>query len=166
MSKPHEQDLVALRNAVRYLREQRGMSARELADASGIERLRISTLEAGGLDPTYELLISLTEGLGVQLSALVICAENDEAPRRSAPTPVSSEVDQRVSVADWLDQAATRLRGELANWEGCVLLSFLDISTWRSVLSWVRRGARGRHGVVACGLRMRSLLRCSRGARR
>lgn len=75
MSKPHEQDLVALGQAVSRLREQRGMSTNELADATGIERVRISTLEAGRLDPTYELLIALAEGLGVQPSALVIRAE-------------------------------------------------------------------------------------------
>jgi transcriptional regulator with XRE-family HTH domain len=75
MSKLHEQDLVALGQAVGRLREQRGMSTNELADATGIERLRISTLEAGKLDPTYELLIALAEGLGVQPSALVIRAE-------------------------------------------------------------------------------------------
>lgn len=75
MSSTREQDLVALGQAVRRLRQQRSMSANELADASGIERLRIGTLEAGRLDPTYELLIALAEGLGVQPSALVICAE-------------------------------------------------------------------------------------------
>jgi transcriptional regulator with XRE-family HTH domain len=75
MSEPHEQDLVALGHAVRLLREQRRMSPKELAEAAGVERLRISTLEAGKLDPTYELLIALAEGLGVELSALLIRAE-------------------------------------------------------------------------------------------
>jgi transcriptional regulator with XRE-family HTH domain len=75
MSKLHERDLVLLGQAVSRLREQRGMSTNELADATGIERLRISILEAGKLDPTYELLIALAEGRGVQPSALVIRAE-------------------------------------------------------------------------------------------
>jgi len=75
MNKPHEQDLVALGQAVRRLRQQRNMSTKELAEATGVERLRISTLEAGKLDPTYELLIALAEGLGVQLSTLAIRAQ-------------------------------------------------------------------------------------------
>ena len=75
MSKPHEQELVALGQALRRLRQQRSMSTKELAEATGIEPLRIGTLEAGKLDPTYELLIALAEGLGVQPSALVIRAE-------------------------------------------------------------------------------------------
>lgn len=57
------------------MREQRGMSADELAAASGIARQRIDTLERGHLDPTYELLMALAEGLGVQPSALVSFAE-------------------------------------------------------------------------------------------
>jgi transcriptional regulator with XRE-family HTH domain len=75
MSKPHEQDLVALGQAVSRLRQQRSMSTKELAEATAIERLRISKLEAGKLDPTYDVLIALAEGLGIQPSALVIHAE-------------------------------------------------------------------------------------------
>jgi len=52
------------------------VSTSELADVAGVERLRISTLEAGTLDPSYELLIALAEGLGVELSALVVGAED------------------------------------------------------------------------------------------
>lgn len=75
MSNPHEQDLVALGQAVRRLRQQRSMSTHELADAVGVERQHISALEAGQLDPTFELLIALAEGLSVGLSALLNCAE-------------------------------------------------------------------------------------------
>jgi transcriptional regulator with XRE-family HTH domain len=57
------------------MREQRGMSADELAGAIDMRRQRIEALETGHLDPTYELLLALAEGLGIQPSALVTLAE-------------------------------------------------------------------------------------------
>jgi transcriptional regulator with XRE-family HTH domain len=57
------------------MREQRDMSADELAAAAGMSRQRIDALETGHLDPTYELLLALAEGLGIQPSALVTLAE-------------------------------------------------------------------------------------------
>lgn len=57
------------------MREQRGMSAGELAGAIDIPRQRIDALETGQLDPTYELLLAVAEGLGTQPSALVALAE-------------------------------------------------------------------------------------------
>jgi transcriptional regulator with XRE-family HTH domain len=69
-----EPNLLVLGRAVKLMREQRGMSADELADASGVLRERIGALEAGQLDPTYELLLEIAGGLGTQPSALVILA--------------------------------------------------------------------------------------------
>lgn len=74
-SKP---DLLLLGRAIRAMREQRGLAAHELASASGIDRGRIDALEAGLLDPTYEMLLALAHALGVQPSALVITAERIE----------------------------------------------------------------------------------------
>lgn len=68
-------DLLVLGRAVRRMREQRGMSADELAGATSMGRERVDALETGRLDPTYELLLALAEGLGTQPSALVILAE-------------------------------------------------------------------------------------------
>lgn len=68
-------DLPALGRAVRGRREQLGMSADELAGAVGISRQRIHALETGHLDPTYEVLLALAEGLGIQPSTLVTLAE-------------------------------------------------------------------------------------------
>ncbi|HEX5853924.1 MAG TPA: helix-turn-helix transcriptional regulator, partial [Solirubrobacteraceae bacterium] len=73
---PHrDPDVPDLGRAIRRMREQRGISAEVLATATGISRQRIDSLERGRLDPTYELLLALTQGLGVQLSALVRAAE-------------------------------------------------------------------------------------------
>jgi transcriptional regulator with XRE-family HTH domain len=74
-----EPNLLILGRAVKLMREQRDMSVGELADASGVLRERISALEAGQLDPTYELLLEIADGLGTQPSALVILAERLDA---------------------------------------------------------------------------------------
>jgi len=58
------------------MREQRCMSADELAGAARVDRGRIDALESGQLDPTYELLLALADGLGVEVSALVSLAED------------------------------------------------------------------------------------------
>jgi transcriptional regulator with XRE-family HTH domain len=68
-------DLITLGRAVTLMRQQRGMAADELADAGGLPRERIAALEAGELDPTYELLLKVADGLGTQPSELVIFAE-------------------------------------------------------------------------------------------
>jgi len=68
-------DLLVLGRAVRLMRERRGISADELAAAAGMHRPRVDALETGQLDPTYELLLALADGLGVEPSALVILAE-------------------------------------------------------------------------------------------
>lgn len=74
-SRHRDADLLVLGRAVRRMREQQSMSADELADAIEIRRQRIDALETGHLDPTYELLLAVAEGLGVQPSALVTLAE-------------------------------------------------------------------------------------------
>ena len=68
-------ELSLLGRAVRRIREQRGMSPDELADATGMTGQRIDALETGRLDPTYESLLALADGLRVQPSALVALAE-------------------------------------------------------------------------------------------
>lgn len=61
------------------MREQRGMSADAVAEASGVGRDGLRALEAGQLDPTYELLVEIADGLGAQPSELVILAERLDA---------------------------------------------------------------------------------------
>lgn len=57
------------------MREDRGISAGELAAAIDIHGESIEALEAGRLDPSYELLLAVAEQLGTQPSALVTLAE-------------------------------------------------------------------------------------------
>lgn len=37
----------------------------------GIDQRQIGELEAGRLDPTFDVLLALAEGIGVQLSTLI-----------------------------------------------------------------------------------------------
>jgi transcriptional regulator with XRE-family HTH domain len=67
--------LLGLGRAVRQLRLRRGMSTDELATATGMTRRCIDALEYGHVDPTYELLLALADGLRIEPSALVILAE-------------------------------------------------------------------------------------------
>jgi transcriptional regulator with XRE-family HTH domain len=73
-------DLTTLGRAVTLMREQRHMTADQLADASGVLREHIKALEVGRLDPTYDLLLKVTDGLGAQPSALIIFAEKLATP--------------------------------------------------------------------------------------
>ncbi len=73
-------DLLAIGRAIRRLREQRDMTADELASAADIDRRRLDALETGRLDPTYEMLVELAEGLDIQPSELVILAEKLKEP--------------------------------------------------------------------------------------
>jgi transcriptional regulator with XRE-family HTH domain len=68
-------DLLLLGRALRQLREQRRLSQSELAATASVEEGRIKALESGQLDPDYELLLALTEGLGTRPAALVLRAE-------------------------------------------------------------------------------------------
>jgi transcriptional regulator with XRE-family HTH domain len=55
----------------RQVRELRRVSVPELAARAGIEASQISDLEAGRLDPTYDVMIALAQGMGVRPSAFI-----------------------------------------------------------------------------------------------
>jgi transcriptional regulator with XRE-family HTH domain len=55
----------------RQVREQQRVGIADLADRAGINAQRISDLEAGRFDPTYDVMIALADGMGVPLSTLV-----------------------------------------------------------------------------------------------
>ncbi|HXN36505.1 MAG TPA: helix-turn-helix transcriptional regulator [Solirubrobacteraceae bacterium] len=64
-------DLIALGRMVRAARERKGMSVAELAEAAGYKRRRLVRIEAGELDPRYDGLIALADGLGLRVAALM-----------------------------------------------------------------------------------------------
>lgn len=70
-----EKDQLLLGEAFREVREQHGLSAGELATATGEGRARIVALEEGRLDADYELLLTLADSIGVRPSVFFLRAE-------------------------------------------------------------------------------------------
>lgn len=63
-------ELVRLGGAFRKAREREGITVAELAMSAGIDAQQISAVEAGQLDPAWDVMCALAEGIGVRLSAL------------------------------------------------------------------------------------------------
>jgi transcriptional regulator with XRE-family HTH domain len=83
-----EHALAKLGRALREARERQGIREHDLAAAIGITLEDMRALEDGKLDPDYELLIALADGLGCKPSSLIIRAQDlgleRRAPRRRA----------------------------------------------------------------------------------
>lgn len=69
------EELARLGQAIRELREQRGLSQSELGATVGVGGRRIQALEDGRFDPDYVLLVRLAKALGVRPGALLLRAE-------------------------------------------------------------------------------------------
>ncbi len=66
-----QQQLIAFGRGVRELRVERNISASELAAAAGVTPRRLEAIEAGRLDPPYDVMLGLATGLDITLTALV-----------------------------------------------------------------------------------------------
>ena len=75
MSRERSAAHVALGQAVRELRQKRGLTQEQVAQASGIAPTYISDIERGVRNPSYELLIELAGALRTPLSEIVKRAE-------------------------------------------------------------------------------------------
>lgn len=64
-SSPDPEQLARLGRAVRELRVREGVTPSELAACLGRDLESVMALEAGRLDPTYELLLDTADCLGV-----------------------------------------------------------------------------------------------------
>ena len=78
-SEDENAQLLAFGRSVGRIRRQRSMSVDALATASGIAGERVGALERGALDPTYEEMLAIADGLEVDLAALLALAEELEA---------------------------------------------------------------------------------------
>jgi transcriptional regulator with XRE-family HTH domain len=63
-------ELVRLGEMFRHVREQAGVSVAELAARTGVGAQQIDAIEAGRLDPAFDVMCALADGIGVRLSAL------------------------------------------------------------------------------------------------
>lgn len=68
-------DAAALGRAVRALRDERGISQVQLAEATGFMQSWISNVEHGRRNPSWSNVVRLAEGLDVSVSELAARAE-------------------------------------------------------------------------------------------
>lgn len=87
---PQQDSLRCLGIAFQQVREEQGLAVSELAQASGIPQQQIRALEAGTLDPDYELLLTLADQLNLRPSAFVIRAEALTTPVATGTEPVKA----------------------------------------------------------------------------
>ncbi len=64
-------ELIRFGQTIRQICKREGISVTDLAAGTGIDAQQINAIEAGQLDPPFDVMIALADGLGVRLSALV-----------------------------------------------------------------------------------------------
>lgn len=71
---------------LRAHRLARGWTLKEVAEASGLAISTVSKVERGQMSPTYDKLLQLSHGLGIDMSELFGSAAEGPAARRAAVT--------------------------------------------------------------------------------
>ncbi len=74
-SNPDQRQLHRLGRSIRQIRNELGLSVSDLASTSTLDPVTIEALEAGQLDPPYDLMLNIAGGLGVEISAIAIRTE-------------------------------------------------------------------------------------------
>jgi transcriptional regulator with XRE-family HTH domain len=81
---PRGEELFALGTAVRETRAARRLSQEELGSGAGLHRNYVGAIERGEINPTFRILLKLTQGLDLPLSELLLLYE------RRLPVPSGS----------------------------------------------------------------------------
>jgi transcriptional regulator with XRE-family HTH domain len=63
--------LIRLGEQLRRVREQQRLTVADLAGRSDLSPTRVAKIEAGLTDPRFDVLVALSDGLGVGLAALM-----------------------------------------------------------------------------------------------
>jgi transcriptional regulator with XRE-family HTH domain len=71
---------VALGDALREIRNERGISQEELAYRAGLHRNYVGACERGEINLSFRVLLQFTEGLAVSLSEIVAHYERIQRP--------------------------------------------------------------------------------------
>lgn len=87
---------VELGQMLRRLRRERGWTLAEAGAAAGVSRSSLSKVENGQMSPTYDLLIKVARGYGVDLADLF--ARNAAEAQRAAAGPVNPAGAGRLAV--------------------------------------------------------------------
>lgn len=85
-----------LGDAIRWFRKRRGLSIEELAEEADIHTTYLSGIELGRRNPSWNIIRSLSEALDVEVSAVVLLAEElsdmeHEGPQPEPPDPTPSQ---------------------------------------------------------------------------
>lgn len=87
---------IELGHLLRGLRRERGWTLAEAGAAAGVSRSSLSKVENGQMSPTYDLLIKVARGYGVDLADLF--ARNTAGAQRAAAGPVNPAGVGRLAV--------------------------------------------------------------------
>ena len=82
----HDWCLTGFGRAVRQLREQRHISAGDLATAVGVTRRGLAAIEAGQSDTPFDIMVALADALAIAPGELMRQAEKEWA-HAAAETP-------------------------------------------------------------------------------
>ena len=66
-----------MQNHVRALREERGLTQKELSEIVGVSRQAINAIETGKFDPSIWLAFDLARFFGVSIETLFLFQEED-----------------------------------------------------------------------------------------
>ena len=80
--KTHDSEHAALSERVRRWRRDRNMSQADLASRAGFARSTLSKIENGQLSPTFEILLKLSHGFGVDIADLLSAETVQSLPGR------------------------------------------------------------------------------------
>lgn len=118
---------ISVGERLRWLRERHGLTQQELAEKSGINRVTISKIESGHVEPRAKTLTRLLEAIGVELSTFwegtrepVYQYETSSEERYYEPVQ-----DQEIppALAEMLDNEENRLRYGITDAEEAMLRS-------------------------------------------
>lgn len=71
--------MLIIGDAVKECRELKGLSLGQLSELSGIDKSYLSKIENSKRDPSISSLIAICNAFKIQLSALILLAENSES---------------------------------------------------------------------------------------
>ena len=94
---------------VRRLRRERGLTLQDVADRAGISGSTVSKIENSNLSPTFDGLLKLARGLGVDMATLL-----DEGQGAPPAAPALGRIDVTRAAARPQHDAATYLYEPLA----------------------------------------------------
>jgi transcriptional regulator with XRE-family HTH domain len=72
---PRSEPQTALGEAVRRLREDKGLTQEAVAHAAGVHPTWVSRLEGGALNPSWGMVARVAAGLGVEVSEVARATE-------------------------------------------------------------------------------------------